>query len=108
MKFVQFVALSRFMISKKTSSSHINIRPLSPTTIIIKIRKKINCSSNVGKSDESWLGKLKLKKSTADLEDASKGTGTRGPFAQDKDNFNAPPEEAHALKRARGSARPLR
>lgn len=71
-----------------------------------KIRTKNSFhSSDVGKSDDTWLGKLKLKKTTAEIDDASKGT--RGPF-QVKDSFNAPPEEAHALKRARGSARPLR
>lgn len=78
-----------------------------PSTFFkITKKKKSYVSSYAGKSEETWLGKLKLKKTTADLDDAS--TGTRAPFAQEKDNFNAPPEEAYALKRARGSARPLR
>lgn len=66
-------------------------------------KTKIICSSA---KDETWLGKLKLKKSSAVSDAASKGT--QGPFVQLKDNFNAPPEEVHALKRARGSSRPLR
>lgn len=92
-----------------------------------------------GTKDGTWLGRLKIKRrsdkkvdatappQTPSTEDSNKGAagaatsaelhdakkGTKGPFTQIKDNFNAPPDDAEGsttlrYKRVIVSQRPLR